>query len=90
MTRNELLQRLAERGDLGPARHHGRAPGARLRRAMRAVHLPVTERLSSVQLILPLFHQLTRDEQDQVISAMFDAAGLPSPAGQGAAASAAC
>jgi dTDP-4-amino-4,6-dideoxygalactose transaminase len=40
----------------------------------------VTERLSSSSVILPLFHQLTRDEQDQVISAMFDAAGLPSPA----------
>jgi perosamine synthetase len=45
-----------------------------------AVDLPVTERLSSSSVILPLFHQLTRDEQDQVISAMFDAAGLPCPA----------
>jgi dTDP-4-amino-4,6-dideoxygalactose transaminase len=40
-------------------------------------HLPVTERLSSSSIILPLFHQLTQDEQDQVISVVFDAAGLP-------------
>jgi perosamine synthetase len=40
-------------------------------------HLPVTERLSSSSLILPLFHQLTQDEQDQVISVVFDAADLP-------------
>jgi dTDP-4-amino-4,6-dideoxygalactose transaminase len=37
----------------------------------------VTERLSSSSIILPLFHQLTQDEQDQVISVVFDAAGLP-------------
>ena len=45
-----------------------------------AADLPVTERLSSSSVILPLFHQLTQDEQDQVISAMFDAADLPFPA----------
>jgi len=77
VTRNELLQRLAEAGvsarrgimaaHLEPA-YADRARGG---------HLPVTERLSSSSLILPLFHQLTQDEQDQVISVVFDAAGLP-------------
>jgi len=89
VTANELLQRLAGAGisarrgimaaHLEPAyadRGHG-------------VHLPVTERLSSSSVILPLFHQLTQDEQDQVISAMFDAAGLPFAAGREPATSAA-
>ena len=80
VTRNELLQRLA-------------SAGISARRGIMAAHLepayagyrgaadlPVTERLSSASVILPLFHQLTRDEQDQVISAMFDAAGLAFPA----------
>ncbi len=49
----------------------------------------MTERLTSSTLILPLFHQLTRDEQDQVISAMFDAAGLPGPVDREPAVSAA-
>jgi dTDP-4-amino-4,6-dideoxygalactose transaminase len=88
MTRNELLQHLA-------------SAGISARRGIMAAHLepayadyphvdlPATERLSSSSVILPLFHQLTRDEQDQVISAMFDAAGLPSPAARETAASAA-
>ena len=88
MTRNELLQHLA-------------SAGISARRGIMAAHLepayadyprvdlPVTERLSSSSVILPLFHQLTRDEQDQVISAMFDAAGLPAPAARETAASAA-
>ena len=88
MTRNELLQHLA-------------SAGISARRGIMAAHLepayadyphvdlPVTERLSASSVILPLFHQLTPDEQDQVISAMFDAAGLPFPAARETAASAA-
>jgi dTDP-4-amino-4,6-dideoxygalactose transaminase len=88
VTRNELLQRLA-------------SAGISARRGIMAAHLepayaghphvelPVTERLSASSVILPLFHQLTRDEQDQVISAMFDAAGLPVPAARETATSAA-
>ena len=49
----------------------------------------MTERLSSSSVILPLFHQLTQDEQDQVTSVVFDAAGLPYPADRQPATSAA-
>ena len=79
VTRNELLQRLASAGisaRRGIMASHLEPAYADYR---RSAELPVTERISAHSLILPLFHQLTRDEQDQVISAMFDAAGLPSP-----------
>ena len=80
VTTNELLQRLASAGisaRRGIMAAHLEPAYADRR---RATDLPVTERLSSSSVILPLFHQLTQDEQDQVISAMFDAAGLPFPA----------
>ena len=80
MTRNELLQRLASAGisaRRGIMAAHLEPAYADYR---RAADLPVTERLSSCSIILPLFHQLTRDEQNQVISAIFNAAGLPFPA----------
>ena len=80
VTANELLQRLASAGISARrgimAAHLEPAYAGR----RRATDLPVTERLSSSSVILPLFHQLTQDEQDQVISAMFDAADLPFPA----------
>jgi dTDP-4-amino-4,6-dideoxygalactose transaminase len=79
VTRNELLQRLASAGISARrgimATHLEPAYAS----SGRATDLPVTERLSSSSVILPLFHDLTRDEQDQVISAMFDAAGLRHP-----------
>ncbi len=37
--------------------------------------LPVTERLSSSSLILPLFHDLTESEQDLIVSVIRAAAG---------------
>jgi len=80
VTRNELLQRLASAGisaRRGIMAAHLEPAYAVCR---RATDLPVTERLSSCSVILPLFHQLTQDEQDQVICVMFDAAGLPYPA----------
>ena len=80
VARNELLQRLASAGisaRRGIMAAHQEPAYAGYR---GAADLPVTERLSSSSVILPLFHQLTRDEQDQVISAMFDVAGLPFPA----------
>lgn len=80
VTRNELLQRLAKAGisaRRGIMAAHLEPAYAGHR---RVTDLPVTERLSSSSVILPLFHQLTQDEQDQVISAMLDAAGLPHPA----------
>jgi len=82
VTRNELLQQLA-------------AAGVSARRGIMATHLEPayegqgahahlreTERLSASSLILPLFHQLTQDEQDQVVSVIFDAARLPFPPGE--------
>jgi dTDP-4-amino-4,6-dideoxygalactose transaminase len=44
--------------------------------------LPVTEQLTANSLILPLFHQMTDAEQDQVISVIRAAAGVPLPAGR--------
>ncbi|KJK45737.1 glutamine--scyllo-inositol aminotransferase [Lentzea aerocolonigenes] len=67
--RNEVLNRLA-------------AKGVSARRGIMASHLepayaghphvalPVTERLTSRTLILPLFHELTAEEQDQVVDAL--------------------
>jgi dTDP-4-amino-4,6-dideoxygalactose transaminase len=82
VTRNDLLQRLA-------------GAGVSARRGIMAAHLepayadrepsvslPVTERLSAASLILPLFHQLTEEEQDQVMAVIFDAAGLAFIPGQ--------
>ncbi|GHH58111.1 aminotransferase DegT [Lentzea cavernae] len=67
--RNEVLNRLA-------------AKGVSARRGIMASHLepayaghphaplPVTERLTSRTLILPLFHELTAAEQEQVVDAL--------------------
>ena len=71
VSRDELLQRLAEAGvsarrgimaaHLEPA--HSDLPHD---------HLPVTERLTAQTLILPLFHDLTEAEQDTVVSVIAD------------------
>jgi len=73
--RNGLLQLLADAGisarrgimaaHLEPA-YAGYGDGAQL---------AVTERLSSSSLILPLFHELTEDDQDRVVAVIADAAG---------------
>jgi len=39
--------------------------------------LPVTERLCSSSLILPLFHELTDTEQQHIVSVIRAAAGHP-------------
>ncbi len=75
VTRNGLLQLLADAGisarrgimaaHLEPA-YAGYGDGAQL---------AVTERLSSSSLILPLFHELTEDEQDRVVAVIAHAAG---------------
>jgi dTDP-4-amino-4,6-dideoxygalactose transaminase len=70
-SRNEVLAALVERGisarrgimasHLEPAyRDHPHVP------------LPVTERLTSRTLILPLYHELTEAEQDTIVSALGD------------------
>lgn len=72
--RDELLAALAEAGvsarrgimasHLEPAYvGHGAAP------------LPVTERISRDSLILPLFHTMTREQQDRVVAVLREQAG---------------
>jgi perosamine synthetase len=77
VSRNELLRRLAE-------------AGVSARRGIMAAHLeptyadhsttrlPVTERLTASSVILPLFHELTEDEQNVVVSVIRSAAGAAS------------
>ena len=74
VSRDDLLRNLADHG-------------ISARRGIMAAHrepayadqpcgpLPVTERLSSSSLILPLFHDMKEDEQDRVISELYSAAG---------------
>ena len=73
VTRNELLRLLAN-------------SGISARRGIMAAHmesayaglaggadLPVTERMTAASLILPLFHELTEDEQDRVVGVIASA-----------------
>lgn len=81
VSRDELLRMLAD-------------AGVSARRGIMASHLepayagvpcpplPVTERVTAGSLILPLFHQLTEEEQDLVVSVVHAAAGLREPAGR--------
>ena len=72
LDREGLMARLAEAGDLGPPRDHGRhrqpayAVGHR-----RTTRLPVTERLTDHTLILPLFHQISESEQARVVDVLW-------------------
>jgi dTDP-4-amino-4,6-dideoxygalactose transaminase len=71
--RDELLQHLLDRG-------------VSARRGIMAAHLepacadlvapalPVTERVTARSVILPIFHQMTDDEQDHVIRTVLEAA----------------
>ena len=73
VSRNELLHMLADAGvsarrgvmaaHLEPAYSGGPRP-----------HLPVTERLTACSLALPLFHDMTEDQQDLVVSVVRAAA----------------
>jgi perosamine synthetase len=79
--RDELLRLLAD-------------SGVSARRGIMAAHLepayagspcsalPVTERLSANSLILPLFHEMTEEEQDLVVSVIRAAAGLHDAVGR--------
>jgi dTDP-4-amino-4,6-dideoxygalactose transaminase len=78
LSRNELLRSLAD-------------AGVSARRGIMAAHLepayagqpcpplPVTERVTAGSLILPLFHDMTEEEQDRVVSVLRAAAGLRQP-----------
>jgi dTDP-4-amino-4,6-dideoxygalactose transaminase len=75
LSRNELMAELAGKGIAS-------------RRGIMASHLepayagqphadlPVSERLTTRSLLLPLFHHLGEDDQDRVIAAVRDAAGV--------------
>jgi perosamine synthetase len=79
--RDELLRLLAD-------------SGVSARRGIMAAHLepayagspcpalPVTERLSANSVILPLFHEMTEEEHDLVVSVIRAAAGLRDPVGR--------
>jgi dTDP-4-amino-4,6-dideoxygalactose transaminase len=79
VSRNELLRLLAD-------------AGISARRGIMAAHLepayadypcpplPVTEQVTAGSVILPLFHELTADEQDLVVSVIKAAAGRWQPA----------
>ncbi len=76
-SRDGLLEALA-RADVSARRGIMAAhlqPAYRESPAFRAP-LPNTERLTATTLILPVFHQMTDSEQERVIDAVRDAAGL--------------
>ena len=75
VTRDGLLQRMMD-NQISPRRG---IMAAHLEPAYAGhphIELPVTERLTSRSVILPLFHQMTEDEQDRVVGVLRDAAGL--------------
>jgi dTDP-4-amino-4,6-dideoxygalactose transaminase len=77
VSRNDLLRMLA-------------GAGISARRGVMAAHLepaycrqpcpplPVTERITARSLVLPLFHEMTEEQQDRVVSAIRAAAGAGS------------
>src|SRR5262249_40482610 len=81
VSRDDLLRMLAD-------------AGVSARRGIMAAHLepayaevpcpplPVTERITAGSLILPLFHELTEEEQDLVVSVVHAAARLRQAAGR--------
>ena len=75
VTRDDVLQRMMD-NQISPRRG---IMAAHLEPAYAGhphIGLPVTERLTSRSVILPLFHQMTEDEQDRVVGVLRDAAGL--------------
>jgi dTDP-4-amino-4,6-dideoxygalactose transaminase len=81
VSRDDLLRMLA---DAGVSARRG-IMAAHLEPAYAGVPappLPVTERITAGSLILPLFHEMTEEEQDLVVSVVRAAAGLREPAGR--------
>jgi len=80
LDRDGLLRHLAERGISGRrgimAAHRQPAHEGRQSRTSLRPHLPFTERLTDRTLVLPLYHELTEDEVDTVLHAIYEAAGL--------------
>ncbi|MET9018399.1 DegT/DnrJ/EryC1/StrS family aminotransferase [Actinopolymorpha sp. NPDC004070] len=75
--RDALLERLLAAGISGRrgimAAH--REPAYSTSTSGRAADLPVTDRLTTRSLILPLFHEMTEEEQDRVVHVIATAAG---------------
>ncbi len=79
ISRNDLLQQLLNRdiaGRRGIMLTHLEAPYT----AGGRVHLPLSERASDRSLLLPLYPQITREQQEQVVAALFDADAKAGPA----------
>jgi dTDP-4-amino-4,6-dideoxygalactose transaminase len=74
LSRNDLLARMTEAG-VSPRRGIMAAHREPAYKGHPHVDLPVTERLTDGSLILPLFHDMTTDEQDRVVAALFGAIG---------------
>jgi len=77
--RNELMRLLTER-NVSPRRG---IMAAHLEPAFAGagrLRLPVTERLTRDSLILPLFHEMTEEQQDSVAEVIAEAAGMSLPA----------
>jgi dTDP-4-amino-4,6-dideoxygalactose transaminase len=78
VSRDDLMRMLA---DAGVSARRG-IMAAHLEPAYAGVPcppLPVTERVTAGSLILPLFHELTEEEQDLVVSVIHAAAGIRQP-----------
>jgi perosamine synthetase len=78
VSRDDLMRMLA---DAGVSARRG-IMAAHLEPAYAGVPcppLPVTERVTAGSLILPLFHELTEEEQDLVVSVIHAAAGVRQP-----------
>jgi dTDP-4-amino-4,6-dideoxygalactose transaminase len=74
MNRESLLEHLANH-DISARRGIMAAHRQPAYAAHREDVLPVTERLTDHTLILPVYHQMTEEEQQRVIDAVFSAAG---------------
>jgi dTDP-4-amino-4,6-dideoxygalactose transaminase len=72
LDREELLRALAEDGI--SARRGIMAAHRQPAYAHLDARLPVTERLTDATLILPLFHEMTDEQQDRVVTALRDGA----------------
>jgi perosamine synthetase len=78
LTRDNLLRKMMKRG-ISARRGFMAAHLEPAYRDSRHGELAVTERLTRQSLILPLFHEITQDQQDQVIAVVRESAGLPTP-----------
>jgi dTDP-4-amino-4,6-dideoxygalactose transaminase len=75
LDREALLRALAEEGV--SARRGIMAAHRQPAYAHLGAHLPVTEHLTDTTLVLPLFHQMTEEQQDRVVTALREGATRP-------------